>query len=125
MEKSKIGSVKWFDLTVKDATAVSSFYQQVVGWKEIPLSMGEYNDYCMNLPENNETIAGICHARGANANIPPQWLMYVIVENLDESLAAVTKNGGKILSEKRSGGKTAVYSLIEDPGGAHLMLYQE
>ena len=46
---------------------------------------GGYADYCMNEPESGQTIAGVCHARGVNANLPPQWLLYITVANLETS----------------------------------------
>jgi hypothetical protein len=46
------------------------FYKNVVGWKSMDVGMGEYNDFCMLSPEDNEVRTGICHARGVNAGIP-------------------------------------------------------
>ena len=124
MSNNKTGRVVWMDITIPDATAVSEFYSKVVGWSVIGLDMGGYEDYCMNDPESGETLAGICHAKGSNASLPPQWLPYVGVENLDNSLAAVTANGGKVLGEKRSDGKGGHYCLIQDPAGAYLMIWE-
>ena len=83
--KKQIGSITWTDLTVQNAEKVKEFYQQVVRWKAEPVSMGEYNDFKMNSPESGETVTGICHIRGGKAKIPPQWLIYITVENVDES----------------------------------------
>lgn len=118
----KIGRVTWVDLTVEDADKVSGFYNKVVGWDMQGLDMGGYEDYCMNAPDDGETVAGICHARGVNANIPPQWLMYVSVGDLEASLKEVTANGGKIIGDKRSDGKGGHYCLIQDPAGAYMMI---
>ena len=122
MSNNKTGRMVWMDLTIPDATTVSDFYSKVVGWSVMGMDMGGYEDYCMNDPESGETLAGICHAKGSNASLPPQWLPYIAVGNLDESLAAVTANGGKILGEKRSDGKGGHYCLIQDPAGAYLMI---
>jgi predicted enzyme related to lactoylglutathione lyase len=74
-----VGSIGWFDLTVPDAIAVRDFYGAVTGWTWTGLDMGGYEDYCMNQPGDGTTVAGICHARGGNASVPPQWLPYIIV----------------------------------------------
>jgi uncharacterized protein len=121
MEKSKPGQITWHDLTIKDAEGVSEFYKEVVGWEKIGLSMGDYADYCMNIPGTEETVTGICHARGVNTYIPPQWLMYVTVADLDASLEKVKSLGGKIIGEKRKY-ENGIYCLIQDPAGAHVML---
>lgn len=122
MEQKKNGSVVWIDLTVPDATAVSQFYSKVIGWEIMGLNMNGYEDYCMNDPESGETMAGICHAKGVNASLPAQWLPYMTVESIDESLKAVKENGGKILGDKRSDGKGGYYCLIQDPAGAYVMI---
>ena len=86
--------------------------------------MGGYSDFNMIAPGSGESAAGVCHARGENADLPPQWLMYIIVENLDASIAACHANGGRIIREPRglAGGRFAV---IADPAGAVTALYQE
>jgi predicted enzyme related to lactoylglutathione lyase len=121
MDKPKTGQISWHDLTVQDATGVAEFYKKVIGWDIVPLSMGEYDDYCMNNGEQ-QTVAGVCHARGVNAYIPPQWIIYVTVEDLDKSLEECIKAGGKIIGEKRKMGEQGMYCLIQDPAGAYMML---
>ena len=118
-----IGSVSWFDLTVEDAPGIRDFYREVVGWGAEPLSMGEYDDYCMAEPENGKTVAGICHARGPNAKLPPQWLIYITVRDLDESIQRCKALGGEIIDGPRdAGGKPKV--VIRDPAGAVAALAQ-
>jgi hypothetical protein len=40
--------------------------------------MGEYSDFNMTMPDGGELAAGICHARGGNADLPSQWLIYIV-----------------------------------------------
>ncbi len=123
-EKPPIGSIGWFDLTVDDADDIRDFYTDVIGWKAEPVSMGDYDDYSMNTPASGDSTAGVCHARGGNAHIPPVWMIYVNVENLDESLARCTKWGGKAIGEIRSMGSLGRYCAIQDPAGAVLTLFE-
>jgi predicted enzyme related to lactoylglutathione lyase len=121
MAKKKTGKIMWHDLTVDDAVQISDFYSQVTGWEKEGLSMGEYEDFIIKSPGDAEVVAGICHARGVNKDIPAQWLMYISVENLDESLETCKKLGGKVLGNKRKMGE-GYYCLIQDPAGAYVML---
>ena len=89
------GQVAWIDLTVPDADAVRDFYQQVTGWTASSVDMGGYADYCMNSSAGN-MVAGICHARGVNAGLPPVWMVYIAVANLDEAMRLSVERGGKI-----------------------------
>ncbi len=119
--KKSIGAIEWRDLTVEDAVGVSDFYADVVGWQKQAVSMGDYDDFNMNL-ESGDTIAGVCHSRGVNADLPPQWLMYVRVYNADESAQKVEVLGGAIIKGPTSmGGET--YYVIRDPAGAVLAIY--
>lgn len=122
MEKPIIGKLAWMDLTVENAETISDFYKEVVGWDKQPLSMGDYDDYVMSVPGTQEGASGVCHARGVNASLPPQWLVYINVENLDVSLKNCQKLGGKVIGEKRKMGDQGHYCLIQDPAGAYMML---
>jgi len=66
-DEAEIGKVGWIDITVDDATGLKDFYAEVTGWKPADISMGEYSDYMMTMPGNDEPAAGICHARGSSA----------------------------------------------------------
>lgn len=119
-DKKVVGSIEWRDLTVVNAEAVSDFYTQVVGWQRKPISMGEYDDFTMD--NNQGTIVGICHAKGDNADLPPQWLMYVRVENAERSAQKTVEMGGAILKGPTEyGGDT--YYVIRDPAGAVLSIH--
>jgi predicted enzyme related to lactoylglutathione lyase len=118
-----LGRISWVDLTVPDAPSLRDFYTKVAGWTAMPLSMGEYDDYVM-LGSDGAPQAGVCHARGANSDIPPQWVMYVTVEGLDEKLRDVAALGGKVLMPVRRMGNTGRYAMIEDPAGAVCALFE-
>jgi uncharacterized protein len=122
MSKNSFGRIGWIDLTVAQADNVRDFYQEVVGWQAEGQSMGDYDDYNMS-PEDGEAIAGICHKQGTNNNIPSVWMIYITVENLDESLSAVKKGGGKVLDIQVMGDSKMAF--IQDPGGAVCALWQE
>lgn len=117
------GQVGWFDLTAPDAEVLRGFYEKVVGWTAEAFDMDGYNDYCMKPPGAEAPVAGICHARGANANVPAQWLIYITVPDLARSLDACVAAGGQLVAPVREagGGKIAV---IRDPAGAVCALYE-
>ncbi len=116
-ESPNVGSVVWFDLSVPDAESVRDFYRSVVGWEAKPLSMGDYDDYEMKRPADGQTVTGICHARGTNAKIPPQWLIYISVPDVAASAERCAEQGGAVLHGPREvGGKQ--FCVIRDPAGA-------
>ncbi len=118
------GKIGWVDMTVDNAGELCDFYAAVVGFKPQAVDMGDYSDFNMTMPGNGEAVAGICHSRGSNADLPPGWLAYFIVADIDASARACSDAGGKLLVEPRGvgGGR---FCVIEDPAGAVAALYQE
>jgi predicted enzyme related to lactoylglutathione lyase len=112
-----IGSVGWVDLTVPDAPRLRDFYGAVVGWTPSEIDMGGYADYSM-MRADGEPAAGVCHARGVNAGLPPVWLVYFSVQDLDASLAEVGARGGTVVQAAKDMGAYGRYAVICDPAGA-------
>ena len=119
-----IGTIQWMDLTVPDAAPIRDFYAAVAGWRSEPVAMGGYDDYLMMATGNGEAVAGVCYARGVNADLPAQWLAYVAVADLDVSLRQCAALGGTVLTEIKGGDDGARYAVIQDPVGAVLALIQ-
>jgi predicted enzyme related to lactoylglutathione lyase len=117
------GSVGWFDLTVDKADEIRDFYGEVAGWKADPVDMKGYRDYAMTTPEGH-AVAGICHARGVNADLPPRWLIYITVTDLDRSTARCLELGGTVLAPPRSLAGHGRMCVIEDPAGAVAALFE-
>jgi len=122
--QSEIGRIAWVDLTVKRAGRLRDFYREVVGWTSSEVDMGEYSDYNMNLPGSGETVAGVCHARGVNAGLPPAWLIYITVRDLEESLNRCVDLGGFLVSGPKNMAGQGRYCVIEDPAGAVVALFE-
>ena len=121
---ANIGRIEWIDLTVDDASRVRNFYKSVVGWTSSDVPMGSYDDFNMNVPGTQDAVAGVCHARGMNRNLPSQWLIYVRVASAAESAAMCTKLGGKVLDgPRRMGGRN--FCVIQDPAGAVLAVMSD
>lgn len=122
--KPEIGSITWCDLTVPNAEEVKTFYEKVIGWKADPVSMGDYDDYSMIAPESNKIAAGICNAKGINAKLPPQWLIYITVENVDTSAQTCLELGGRVLVEPKTISNYGRFCVIQDPAGAVCALFK-
>ena len=116
-DQPKIGAILWQDLTVDNAAEVRDFYSQVVGWTHTDQDMGDYPDYNMNIPESGDTVAGICHAKGPNAGLPRQWLVYIAVADVEQSIKECLKLGGRVIDGPRSMGDSQ-FCVIQDPAGA-------
>ena len=123
-DKKAFGKIGWIDLTVDQADHVRDFYSQVTGWRSEPVSMGDYNDYCMIGSDGDSPVAGICHARGTNAGLPAQWMVYITVDNLEESIAKCLELGGQVIAETKDMGPDGKFCVIKDPAGAVAALFE-
>ena len=117
------GRIAWTDLTVPDAERLRDFYADVVGWQPSPVDMGGYADFTMQGP-GGEPVAGVCHARGPNADLPPVWMIYINVDDLKASLERCRARGGTVLAGPRGMGQMGRYAVIRDPAGAVAALFE-
>ena len=142
MYSKQLGEMAWMDLSVVNARAVSQFYQAVLGWEIEPVNMTEndesYQDFVMtsvsttpmevtdedSASSASNLMTGICHARGDNQDMPAVWLPYFLVKNIDESILKVTNNGGTLETKIKNIGSDR-YTVIKDPAGAMVAIYQK
>jgi uncharacterized protein len=125
-DRKPVGSVLWLDLTVPAAEEIRDFYAAVVGWKPEPLSMGDYDDYMMLTPDGGEIgNSGVCHARGENADLPPYWMAYIAVADLEASVRQCEERGGTVISGPKGDAEHGRFCVIRDPAGAVLALMQQ
>lgn len=121
--KPAVGTVGWIDLTVSEAGAAADFYSRVTGWHKSEVPVADYHDYCVHPTAEADPVAGICHAKGPNADLPAAWLIYIVVEDLQRSLAECRALGGEVLQEREPDSYGAI-AVIRDPAGAVCALFQ-
>lgn len=127
-KKYRVGTIVSADLTVANAGELKDFYSAVIGWIPEPFKMkdeaGSYDDYVMKDSDEN-WIGGVCHARGANSDIPPQWIVYINVADIQTSIDKCIELGGSVLKESRNANGQLQYAMIKDPYGAVLAVTKE
>lgn len=127
-KKYQVGSIISADITIPNAGAIKEFYKAVIGWDTEALIMkdqqGAYDDYVVKDAAGN-WVGGICHQRGVNKDLPPVWIVYINVEDIQRSIEKCRELGGKVLKEARMADGSLQYALIEDPAGAVLAVTKE
>ncbi|NQZ83654.1 MAG: VOC family protein [Colwellia sp.] len=139
MYGKNLGDMAWMDLSVPDANHVKTFYQEILGWQSEAVSMSnegeDYNDFSMNSVTptidssaeeskgNSQFFTGICHAKGANADMPACWLPYFLVADINDAVVKVESLGGSLVTAIKSMGGKDKYVVIKDPAGAVCALY--
>lgn len=112
----EVGHCNWNELGTGDPVAALAFYSARFGWqKGETMPMGEMGDYQI-FDHHGEMIGAMM--RQVRTGMPPAWLFYFGVGDIDAAAKAVTDNGGTINDGPMDvpGGSFAV--VASDPQGA-------
>lgn len=119
----KIGEFCWNELATSNVQAAKDFYGKVFGWEFADHEMGD-TTYTM-IKFKNQEFAGIWSIpKDKEKEIPPHWMAYILVENLDESIEKARKHGASIIKPASKAGDFGLFAVITDPTGAHIALWQ-
>jgi len=122
MTEQAVPPPTWFDLTVADAVPLRDLYCDMMGLVAEPVDMGGYSDFMLVDPASDTGVAGVCHARGMNAGLPPVWLVYFTVPDLRQAIDRAAQRGGRLASGPK--GEGPWFGVVQDPAGAYFALYQ-
>jgi len=109
----------WVELHTPDPEKSKSFYQKLFAWhlKEVPLGPGA--TYTM-IDVGEGTGGGVMHS----PDTPSRWLAYVLVDDVGTATKAAEALGGKVVHGRTEVPGFGWLSVIADPGGAVLGLWQ-
>ena len=121
----EIGEASWHELMTTDWKAAMKFYHDAFGWEPSDkMDMGDMGTYQMfNRPHG--MIGGIMNKPPQMANVPPNWLIYFRVPDVDAAAERIKAKGGKILSGPMEvpGGDRVLSAT--DPQGATFGLHSK
>ncbi|MDH3495362.1 MAG: VOC family protein [Gemmatimonadota bacterium] len=111
------GRIVWHELMTTNPDAAVPFYRSVVGWDVMPWEQDRSyrlwtmrGDPCAGLMELPE------EARLGGA--PPNWMMYVAVPDIDQTMGQATAMGGMVLHGPQQIEGAGRFVVLSDPQGA-------
>jgi uncharacterized protein len=107
------GAICWNELMTTDVAGAKSFYTQLLGWKTEPFGPGM--DYTI-LKNGDTGIGGILAAH--KPGVPAHWLPYVLVEDVDATVAQTVKLGGTVCNAGINVPEVGRIAVLKDPQGA-------
>ncbi|MFN8572181.1 MAG: VOC family protein [Gemmatimonadaceae bacterium] len=115
------GQFTWYELTTPDVEASKTFYPRFTGWGLQPFDA----DYTM-FTNGPAPVAGIFRLSGdmQQQGVPPNWMAYVEVNNVDATAQQATSLGGKVLVGPADIPGTGRFAVVQDPQGATIGLYR-
>ncbi|MFZ0481030.1 MAG: VOC family protein [Terriglobales bacterium] len=125
IEKHSAGSFCWIELATTDQAAAKSFYGTLFGWTPNDMPMGPGDVYTIFRLDGRDTSAAYTLRPDQRAqHVPPHWMLYIQVDNVDASAAKVPGLGGKVIMLPFDVYDAGRMSVIQDPTGAHFCLWQ-
>ena len=115
------GTFCWNELMTGNVDGARDFYTKLFGWTYEEKDMGPAGTYtifkqgeqptcgCMTLPQEG---------------IPPHWMSYVNVDDVDASTNKAKELGAQVFVEPADIPNVGRFSVIADPSGATLGLYK-
>jgi predicted enzyme related to lactoylglutathione lyase len=127
MTRPKTGEVSWNELVTTNTKAAAGFYGDLFGWQAAPFAppgapAGGPPYTLFKLDPDTMGVGGMMQAQ--DPKMPPQWIPYVVVENVDQSLAKANKLGAKTCLPVMSIGEIGRIAVIQDPQGATIGLHE-
>ena len=115
------GQFVWYELTTPDVEAAKKFYPRFTNW-----STQKFDENYTTFTTNGLPIAGMfrlneeMRAKG----IPPNWMPYVEVNDVDASAAKAKSLGATITAGPDDIPGTGRFAVVQDPQGAVFGIYK-
>lgn len=119
------GTFSWVDLATTDAAAAKAFYTRLFGWEAHDSPAGPDMVYTM-FTLNGKSVAGLYEmgAERRDQGIPPHWLSYVTVDDIEAAAEKVSALGGTVVAPPMDVMESGRMAMIQDPTGAPFALWQ-
>ncbi len=111
----------WNELLTTDPKTAGKFYQEIFGWSMISTDMGEMGTYYMFKRGDKEEAGAMKMPPQADA--PPHWLPYIMVDNVDDSVKKCGKLGGMVYCQPTNIPGIGRFAVMADPQGATFAVF--
>ena len=117
------GHFSWYDLNTTDWEAARAFYSELFGWSESSVMESPGGTYWMFRNSSGERSLGGMSNMANQLQVPPHWLCYVTVPDLDVAVERLKALGGQITHGPMQvpGGDRIAHGF--DPQGAAIALH--
>lgn len=119
------GMFCWIELATSDQAGAKKFYTSLFGWTAEDNPMGPDAFYTMFRLHGKDIGGGYTLMPDQVAmHVPPNWLVYVSVENADATTEKAKQLGAKVFAGPMDVAEYGRMSIIADPTGAVFGIWQ-
>ena len=114
----------WHELGTTSVQKSSDFFSGLLGWTVREQPMGPDFTYYIWQADGKD-IGGMYQVGGPGMEqVPPHWMLYVPVDDVDAAAVRTTELGGTVVKEPMDIPNTGRFAIIQDPGGAVISLFK-
>jgi len=114
----------WCEKSTEHDEFGSNFYTKLLGWETTDVDMGPLGSYTM-FQQSSPDSGGIVRLKGSIwEGLPPQWAVYVKVDNVDARAHRAEELGGTVSVPPFDIPRVGRACIITDPEGASFYLFQ-
>jgi predicted enzyme related to lactoylglutathione lyase len=119
------GQFSWVDILTPDAGASRDFYTALFDWTTVDNPTDQEGVYTQ-FQFQGEMVAGIGEMGPVlkKSGMPAVWSSYVSVDDLDQATSSAAELGARIEMPPMRVMEAGRMSIVADPGGARLSLWQ-
>ncbi len=116
------GRFVWEEYTTADVPAAGKFYGGIAGLKTAP---APFDASYTTLVAKGAPIGGVfpMPEEGRVKNMPPFWLSYIGVDDVDETARRAESLGGKVIKPPADIANGGRFAIVQDPQGAMFAAY--
>ena len=123
--ETKVGSFAWLELATTDHKAAKTFYSSLFGWTSEDMPMGPDMTYTIFRVGGGDVAGAYQLMKEQLAmHVPPHWMLYVKVVNVDESAAKAVKLGAQQIVAPMDIPNVGRFAVMQDPTGAVISVFQ-
>jgi len=111
---NKHGDFIWYELLTTKPEAAQSFYGSVLGWTFASAGQGGMDYRIITMAD--EGVGGLMEIP-SGAPMPPCWLGYIGVDDVDSAAASIKAAGGAIHMEPQDIPNVGRFAFVSDPQG--------
>jgi predicted enzyme related to lactoylglutathione lyase len=103
----------WNELMTGDVDGAKSFYNAVFGWTYEADESGY-----VSISQDGRVHAGMMQIQESMGDMPPNWGLYILVEDAEAVTARAQELGGNVIMPPTPAGQIGTFAVLQDPQGA-------
>jgi len=111
------GTFGWDELWTTDRKKAAEFYTGLFGWGAKEGDMGEQGIYT-EWQNSGQSIGGMMEITPEMGPVPPNWLPYFMVDDVDATAEKTQSTGGKVMVPPTDIPNVGRFAVLGDPQGA-------